>query len=109
MINASRQILAVAGLIAATLPFAAPAHADKISFMVIGYNEPGLGEWWQKLVALYEKNTGNTVEIVNTPAAEYYQQLTLLAATGSSADVIILNANNVRELTANNTLLPLNH
>lgn len=107
--KASKKILSVAGLLVATsLSTASVALADKISFMVIGYNEPGLGEWWQRLVADYEKKTGNTVEIVNTPAAEYYTQLTLLAATKSAPDVIIVNANNVRELTATGTLLKLN-
>ncbi|MBX3583333.1 MAG: sugar ABC transporter substrate-binding protein [Rhizobiaceae bacterium] len=108
MIKASKKILSAAALAVATsLSTAGGAFADKISFMVIGYNEPGLGEWWQKLVAEYEKTTGNTVEIVNTPAAEYYSQLTLLAATDSAPDVIVINANNVSELTANGTLLPI--
>jgi ABC-type glycerol-3-phosphate transport system substrate-binding protein len=75
--------------------------------MVIGYNEPGLGEWWQRLVALYEENTGNTVSIRNTPAAEYYGQLMIQAASGSAADIIVINANNVRELTAMGALLPI--
>ena len=109
MIKASKKILSVAGLLVATsLSTASVAFADKISFMVIGYNEPGLGEWWQRLVAEYEQKTGNTVEIVNTPAAEYYSQLTLLSATNSAPDVIIVNANNVREMTATGTLLKLN-
>lgn len=108
MIKASKKILSVAALAVATsLSTAGGAFADKISFMVIGYNEPGLGEWWQKLVAEYEKTTGNTVEIVNTPAAEYYSQLTLLAATDSAPDVLVINANNVSELTANGTLLTI--
>lgn len=109
MIKTTNKILSVAALLLATsLSTASVAFADKISFMVIGYNEPGLGEWWQRLVAEYEKSTGHTVEIINTPAAEYYAQLTLLAATDSAPDVVIVNANNLRELTATGTLLKLN-
>lgn len=109
MIKTTNRILSVAALLLATsLSTASVAFADKISFMVIGYNEPGLGEWWQRLVAEYEKSTGHTVEIINTPAAEYYAQLTLLAATDSAPDVVIVNANNLRELTATGTLLKLN-
>ena len=109
MIKTSKKILSVAVLMVATsLSTANIVLADTVSFMVIGYNEPGLGEWWQRLVAEYEKNTGHTVEIINTPAAEYYSQLTLLAATNSAPDIVIVNANNVRELTATGTLLKLN-
>lgn len=109
MSKTSKKILSVAALMVATsLSSANVALADEVSFMVIGYNEPGLGEWWQHLVAEYEKNTGHTVDIINTPAAEYYSQLTLLAATNSAPDIVIVNANNLRELTATGTLLKLN-
>jgi ABC-type glycerol-3-phosphate transport system substrate-binding protein len=86
----------------------APAQAqEEISFLVVDYDAPGMGDWWKSLVGAYEEKTGNKVSIRNTAASDYYQQLLIEAASGTGADVLTVNANNIRELVAAEQLLPL--
>lgn len=86
----------------------APAIADdQISFLVVDYDAPGMGEWWQLLVETYESETGIDVDPRNTPAASYYERLLLEAASGTGADVLTVNPNNLGELLAAEQLAPL--
>jgi len=82
--------------------------AEDISFFALDFNAPGIGDWWQLLVDTYETNSGNTVTPRNAPARDYYEQLLLQAASGTAADVLTVNPNNISELLAANQLLPLN-
>lgn len=87
---------------------AAPAIADdQISFLVVDYDAPGMGDWWQLVVENYESETGVDVDPRNTPAASYYERLLLEAASGTGADVLTVNPNNLGELLAAEQLLPL--
>ncbi|GAB5507030.1 MAG: extracellular solute-binding protein [Rhizobiaceae bacterium] len=96
----------LAGAMAIAAPLGAQAQ-DEISFLVIDYEAPGMGDWWQLLVSTYEKNTGNKVVVRNTPASEYYEQLLIQAASGTGADILIVNPNNLGEMLAAAQLMPL--
>lgn len=96
----------LAGAVALAAPLGAQAQ-DEISFLVIDYEAPGMGDWWQLLVSTYQKNTGNTVVPRNTPASEYYEQLLIQAASGTGADILIVNPNNIGEMLAAGQLMPL--
>ena len=80
---------------------------DDISFLVVDYEAPGMGDWWQLLVSTYEQKTGNKVTPRNTPAREYYEQLLIQAASGTGADILTVNPNNIGELLAAKQLMPL--
>lgn len=86
----------------------APLSAEEVSFLVVDYDAPGMGDWWQLLVETYQNNSGNTVIPRNTPAKDYYEQLLLQTASGTGADVLTVNPNNMGELLAAGQLLPLN-
>ncbi len=90
--------LMVAGTVACTT---APAAADdQISFLVVDYDAPGMGDWWQLLVETYETATGVDVDPRNTPARSYYERLLLEATSGTGADVLTVNPNNLGEMLA---------
>ncbi|MFC5586834.1 ABC transporter substrate-binding protein [Nitratireductor kimnyeongensis] len=80
---------------------------DEISFLVVDFEAPGMGDWWQLLVSTYEEKTGNKVVPRNTPASEYYEQLLIQAASGTGADILTVNPNNIGELLAAGQLMPL--
>jgi ABC-type glycerol-3-phosphate transport system substrate-binding protein len=96
-------------LLAGTMFAAMPVTtmADEIDFMVIDYDAPGMGEWWHLLVDTYNSNSGHTVVPRNTPASEYYSQLTIQAVSGAGADVVIVNPNNLGEMLAGKLVMPL--
>ena len=97
----SRNFLAALIAIGAVSAPAAPALAqDQISFLVVDYDAPGMGDWWQLLVKNYETATGIDVDPRNTPARSYYERLLLEAAGGTGADVLTVNPNNLGELLA---------
>lgn len=103
-------LVAAAGLAMVAGPAMSPvAHAaDDISFLVVDYDAPGMGDWWHLLVDTYQDNTGNKVTVRNTPARDYYEQLLIQAASGTGADVLTVNPNNLGELLLSGQLMPLN-
>lgn len=104
-----RTLAAMCLAAGAALATPQPAAAeDGISFLVVDYNAPGMGDWWKKLVARFEEVKGVDVDPRNTPAADYYQQLLIQAASGTGADVLTVNPNNLGELLAAEQLVPLN-
>ena len=106
--NLSRNAaLALAGAVAVMAP--APVYAqNQISFLVIDYDAPGMGDWWHLLVDSYNEKSGNEVVPRNTPSSDYYSQLLIQVASGAGTDVITVNPNNLGELLAAEALLPLN-
>lgn len=97
-----------AAAIAAALTFAPPVLAqEEISFLVVDYDAPGMGDWWQLAVEHYQENSGVAVDPRNTPAQHYYERLLLEAASGTGADVLTVNPNNLGELLAAEQLMPL--
>jgi ABC-type glycerol-3-phosphate transport system substrate-binding protein len=91
----------------AALALAAPTRAEAMSFLVVDYDAPGMGQWWQLLVETYQKATGVTVEPRSVAARQYYERLVLETASGTGADVLTVNPNNIRELLAGGHLMPL--
>jgi len=103
-----RQLALATALVTSPLVMTAATAKETVSFFVIAYNEPGLGQWWQKLVKIYQDKTGNEISIRNTTGSDYYTQLITEVASGSAADILTVNQNNVRELVAGGQLRPLN-
>jgi ABC-type glycerol-3-phosphate transport system substrate-binding protein len=97
----------LAGATALTL-IATAAHAqDPVSFLVVDYEAPGMGDWWQLLVKTHEEQSGVPIDVRSVPARQYYERLLLDAASGTAADILTVNPNNLGELIAANALLPL--
>ena len=108
--NDMNKLWKASALLAGAMFAAAPVTtmaADEIDFMVVDYDAPGMGEWWHLLVDTYNSNSGYTVVPRNTPASEYYSQLTIQAASGAAADVVIVNPNNLGEMLAGKLVMPL--
>ncbi len=105
MFNKTKMAL-LAGSMLIALPFAAQSQ-EEISFLVIDYDAPGMGEWWHLLVDTYNEQSGHTVAPRNTPASEYYSQVLIQAVSGAGADVLIVNPNNLGEMLAAEAVLPL--
>lgn len=101
----SAALLAIGAVTGMTAPAAAD---DQLSFLVVDYDAPGMGDWWQLLVKNYESATGIDVDPRNTPARSYYERLLLEAASGTGADILTVNPNNIGELHAAEQLQPLN-
>jgi ABC-type glycerol-3-phosphate transport system substrate-binding protein len=104
-----RQTFAAA-LLASSAAFAlaGPLRAEApLSFLVVDYDAPGMGQWWQLLVETYQNATGVRVEPRNVTARHYYERLVLETATGTAADVLTVNPNNLLELVAGGHLLQL--
>jgi ABC-type glycerol-3-phosphate transport system substrate-binding protein len=83
------------------------AAQDPVSFFVVDYEAPGMGEWWQLLVKTHEEATGSPITVRSVPASQYYERLLLDAASGTAADVLTVNPNNLGELIAAGALMPL--
>lgn len=105
MFNKTKMAL-LAGSMLIALPFAAQSQ-EEISFLVIDYDAPGMGEWWHLLVDTYNEQSDHTVVPRNTPASEYYAQVLIQAVSGAGADVLIVNPNNLGEMLAAEAVLPL--
>lgn len=100
----------VAALLAAAAAFvpAGPGQAEgQLSFLVVDYDAPGMGQWWQLLVETYQNASGVTVEPRSVAARQYYERLVLETTSGTAADVLTVNPNNLRELLAGGHLMPL--
>ena len=105
--NQTLRTVLLAGAISA-VPLAAVHAQEEIDFLVVDYEAPGMGDWWQLLVETYNEQTEHTVVPRNTPASDYYEQLLIQAASGTAADVVTVNPNNLGELLPGGHLLPLN-
>ena len=106
MTNSRKIGMILASALAATVPAVATAQ-EEISFLVVDYDAPGMGDWWNLLVDTYNEQSDNTVLPRNTPASDYYSQLLIQVASGAGTDVITVNPNNLGELLAAEALLPL--
>jgi ABC-type glycerol-3-phosphate transport system substrate-binding protein len=101
-----RYTLSAAMIAAALVP--APLRAEgTISFFVVDYDAPGMGEWWKLLVESFQAESGVTVEPRSVTARHYYERLLLEVVSGTAADVLTVNPNNLLELVAGGHLLPL--
>ncbi len=100
----STAVLAGAAALAG-LP-AAPAAAQ-VSFLVVDYDAPGMGDWWKLLVETHQARTGVAVEPRSVPARQYYERLLLETASGTAPDILTVNPNNLGEMLAAGAILPL--
>lgn len=100
------RTIGLAGITALLLSGAASAEG-KLSFSLWQYSEPPIGDWWQQVVAGFEAETGVTVEIRNTPTAQYYQQLVIEVSNGAAADVIMMGTHHFAEYAASGNILAL--
>lgn len=96
----------LAGAAALSLGMAAPAKAE-VSFLVVDYDAPGMGDWWKLLVETHAERTGTPVDPRSVPARQYYERLLLETASGTAADILTVNPNNLGELLAAGALMPL--
>jgi ABC-type glycerol-3-phosphate transport system substrate-binding protein len=105
----NRQALTAALLASsAMLALSGAARAEgQLSFLVVDYDAPGMGQWWQLLVETYQSSSGVAVEPRSVAARQYYERLVLETASGTGADVLTVNPNNIRELLAGGHLMPL--
>lgn len=103
-----RALTAVLLASSAMFALSGTARAEgPLSFLVVDYDAPGMGQWWQLLVETYQNSGGVTVEPRSVAARQYYERLVLETASGTGADVLTVNPNNIRELLAGGHLMPL--
>ncbi len=81
--------------------------AEEISFLVVDYDAPGMGDWWKLLVQHHKERTGVTVVPRSVTAKQYYERLLLETASGNAPDILTVNPNNLGEMLAAGAIIPL--
>lgn len=70
--------------------------------------EPGLGDWWRKVNAEFEKqNPGVTIDFVQIPFPQYVTSMTTRFAANTPPDIVHLPSRNFAQFAAQNWLQPI--
>lgn len=117
MIKRLRRAIAIGATATVALGLTACAGAEEapegevtakpLSISTWMWDEPGIGEFWQRSADELESPAVSDIDVRNLPVTEYMKQLLIEASQGTTGDVVFVGYQSLAEINAMGALMPL--